>query len=211
MVEAEAIAGWVGQAAECSTITVFDGYEPTYVLYAARPVPECDPEPSKVLLVSSFGSVGSPAAEAETLMEGPFRTDRPCAAQRVPDDVGVAFGACAALLPTHFVKTGEALEQRPAVLGLRHHYFGERLRWSGWGREVARATGQLVYRDRDYRLRVPARITLDRAFVCDGRWRYTRIRVEILSNGPKARTVRSGARAVRLPCPNISVRPDEFD
>ena len=113
-----------------------------------------------------------------------------CPTTPLPTEVGVELRACSR--PSRHVYITNFLNQRalvkPGKLPHGAHSFLGSLRWRGWDRSIAIATGVLDYSDRSAQFKAPVRLRASRVRFCGARRIYTRLTLTFVRPGDRRRT-----------------------
>jgi len=126
-----------------------------------------------------------------------------CPTTPLPTEVGVELRACSRpsrhLYITNFA-TGRALF-KPRRLPHGAHSFLGPLRWRGWDRSVATASGFLDYSDRTASFKYPIRLRASRVRFCGARRIYTRLTLRFVRSADRRRVPHFEGRLGTLECP----------
>ena len=114
-----------------------------------------------------------------------------CPTAPLPTEVGVELQACSRPSRHLYISISNFLNERalfkPRRLPHGAHSFLGRLRWRGWDRSVATASGFLDYSDRTESFRYPIRLRASRVRFCGARRIYDRLTLRFVRSADRRR------------------------
>ncbi len=113
----------------------------------------------------------------------------PCPVTPVPTAPGVELGACAKPSKNTHIRNfiTDRLTVKPRKLPHGAHSFLGRLRWRGWNREVAKASGVLDYEDAYDSFKAKIRLRASRVRYCGTKRTYTRLSLTFVRSADRRR------------------------
>lgn len=168
--EAAAISAVYETDPECSEIVVSER-DSRYARWRFTVSDECEP------LGDGFGIARRDDNGAWHDVYQASDPSDPCPVTPVPTEPGVELGACAKPSKNAHIRNfaTDRLVVKPRKLPHGAHSFLGRLRWRGWNRVVATASGVLDYEDRTASFKSKIRLRASRVRFCGTKRTYTRM------------------------------------
>jgi len=196
--EKTAVSALYDATADCSNVIVSERSS-RYARWDFVPSTTCDPT-SNGFGVARRDESGS----WRDVYQASDSTDA-CPTTPLPTEAGVELRACSR--PSRHIYITNFLTQRPLFKPrqLPHgaHSFLGPLRWRGWDRSVAAASGLLDYTDRTSRFKAPIRLRASRVRFCGARRMYSRLTLTFVRSADRRR-YRHFAGPTTLRCPEQS-------